>query len=31
MQLSDAGYGTIVIVWLGPVSLVLSSHCLLMA
>ena len=30
MQLSDTGYRTIDIVWLGPVSLVLSSHCLLM-
>ena len=31
MQLSDTGYRTIDIVWLGPVSLVLSNHCLLMA
>ena len=31
MQLSDTGYRTIDIVWLGPVSLVLSSRCLLMA
>ena len=31
MQLSDTGYRTIDIVWLGPVSLVLSSHCLLIA
>ena len=28
---SDTGYRTIGIVWLGPVSLVLSSHCFLMA
>ena len=31
MQLSDTGYRSIDVVWLGPVSLVLSSHCLLMA
>ena len=31
MPFSDTGYRTIDIVWLGPVSLVLSSHCLLMA
>ena len=31
MQLSDTGYRKIDIVCLGPVSLVLSSHCLLMA